>query len=67
VIVLDKGKLFCEGTPYEVFSKQEALEEIRLAVPNVVRLSNALRKAGIAVPENVLREEELAEALNDII
>ena len=37
VIILNKGSVYMEGTPIEVFSKKEALQRVHLDQPNILR------------------------------
>ena len=52
-----------EGTPREVFSRVEELEEIRLDVPQAAKLAYELRLAGMPLPDGILTIDELVEAL----
>ena len=63
VIVIDKGKVFLDGTPQEVFSQVELLKRHRLDVPQATELIYKLRGCGFELPECVLDEEECADAL----
>ncbi len=63
VFVMDSGKIAMEGTPRQVFSQVERLQELRLDVPQVTLLAHELRKKGIGLPEGILTVEELADAL----
>ena len=63
VFVMDKGKVAMEGTPGEIFSRLEELNELRLDVPQVTLLAHELQKSGVAVPDGILTCEELVEAL----
>jgi energy-coupling factor transport system ATP-binding protein len=63
VYVMEKGSVVMKGKPREIFSQVEALKQYRLDVPQVTLLAHELRKAGIPMPEVVLRKEELADAL----
>lgn len=63
VFVMDEGKIVMEGTPREVFSRVEELEDIRLDVPHATKLAYELKKAGVALPDGILTIEELVEAL----
>ena len=51
------------GTPRQIFSQVERLQELRLDVPQVTLLAHELRKKGIGLPEGILTVEELADAL----
>ena len=63
VFVMDSGHIVMQGTPREVFSHAEQLQELRLDVPAVTMLAHELRKAGVPMPEGVLTTEELIQEL----
>ncbi len=63
VIVMDKGTIVMEGTPGEIFSRIDKLQQYHLDVPQVVLLAHQLRKKGMMIPEGVLTAEELAAAI----
>ena len=63
IFVMDQGKIAMQGTPREIFAQVEKMKELHLDVPQVTLLAHELRKAGIPMPEVVLRKEELADAL----
>ncbi|MCM1058480.1 MAG: energy-coupling factor transporter ATPase [Firmicutes bacterium] len=63
VFVMDKGRIAMEGTPREIFSRVEELQELRLDVPQATLLAFELQKRGVRLPDGILTGEELAEAL----
>lgn len=63
IIVMDKGHVAMQGTPREIFSQVEKLQELRLNVPYVTLLAHELRKAGMPIPEGILTRAELVGAL----
>ncbi|MFO7154482.1 MAG: energy-coupling factor transporter ATPase [Caldicoprobacter oshimai] len=63
VIVMEQGKIVLQGTPQEVFSQVEVLKEIGLDVPQVTELAYRLRAEGLDVPLNVLKVEEMVDAI----
>ena len=63
VFVMDSGKIAMEGTPREIFSQVERLQELRLDVPQVTLLAHELQKRGIELPNGILTIEELADCL----
>ena len=63
VYVMDEGKIAMEGTPREIFSNVEALQALRLDVPQVTLLAHELKKNGVALPDGILTVEEFAEAI----
>ena len=63
VIVLNDGKIAADESPKELFAKQAFLKGLGLNVPLTAQLSAALHRRGIPIPENLLTEEEIVEAL----
>lgn len=63
VFVMDRGKIAMQGTPREVFSQVEQLQELRLDVPQVTLVARELQKKGVALPDGILTVEELTEEL----
>ena len=63
VIVMDGGKLRMEGTPREIFAREEELKALNLDVPAAVRLASQLRARGVDLPDSILTAEELVDAL----
>lgn len=67
VFVMDHGHIVMEGTPREIFSQVEKLKEYRMDVPQITLLAHELKKAGMDLPEGILTDEELLEALAKIM
>ena len=63
VYVMDRGKIVMEGSPREVFSHVEEMEQLHLGVPPVTKLAHELKKAGVRLPDGILSPEEFAEAV----
>lgn len=66
VIVMDQGKVVMQGTPKEVFSHVEELKVYRLDVPQATLVAHELQKAGLALPNGILSNEELVEELEKL-
>lgn len=62
VFIMDGGQVAMEGTPREIFSQVEKLQELRLDVPQVTLLSYELRRRGLDLPDGILTAGELADA-----
>ncbi len=60
IIIMEHGKLHADGTPAEIFSKEDLGV---LGYPFAVRMARRLRKAGIDVPADIVTDEQLAEYL----
>ncbi|MBY6054167.1 energy-coupling factor ABC transporter ATP-binding protein [Cytobacillus firmus] len=63
IIVMNKGKLYREGTPEEIFQMDEELVKLGLDIPFPVKLSKVLREKGLPLSRHYLSEEELVEEL----
>ncbi|HAL31887.1 MAG TPA: energy-coupling factor transporter ATPase [Lachnospiraceae bacterium] len=64
VFVMGKGEVKMTGTPREIFSRVEELEELRLDVPQVTRLAHELKNRGMTrLPDGILTEEELVDEI----
>ena len=66
VFVMDHGKVVMQGTPKQVFSKVEELQELRLSVPQPTLLAWELKKAGLPLPDGILTREELVSEIMKI-
>ena len=60
VVVMDKGRIFMDGTPKEVFSQPEKLWNIRLDVPQTTELLYMLKNSGMNVRTDIFDPEECA-------
>ena len=67
VIVMNRGEVYMDGAPREVFSRGDDLRALGLDVPQAVELAQRLRERGLPVPEGVYREEELQQAIEAIL
>ena len=63
VIVMNRGKIVMEGTPRDIFSQVEQMQQYHLDVPQVTLLAHELRKKGMNLPPGVTRTEELVDAI----
>ena len=60
VIILNKGKLFKDGKPEDIFSDCKNLTKIGLDIPFVIKVKNSLSKKGILIPKEINTIDELA-------
>ena len=63
IIILNDGKLFMQGSPEEIFSKQDELVAIGLDVPQSVALANKLKNAGIKLSGSIISPEECVKTI----
>ena len=63
IIVMNHGEVFLDGTPKEVFSHKQELEEIGLAVPTVTDIMHQVKELGYPVDESVTTLSDATDAL----
>ena len=63
LIVMSRGKIVSEGTPREIFAREDMMTSIGLDVPDAARLCSRLRSGGYDLPADLFRPEELKEHL----
>ncbi|MFJ8247805.1 energy-coupling factor ABC transporter ATP-binding protein [Peribacillus asahii] len=66
IIVMNKGQLYREGTPVDIFKMEKELIELGLDIPFSIKLSKALQKNGVAIEYGHLTEEELVKDLCEL-
>lgn len=63
VVVMDNGGIVLDGNPKSVFKNVEKLKSLGLDVPQATELAYKLKKVGFDMPEDILDEEECAQAI----
>ena len=63
IYCMQDGHIKMVGTPKELFSRVDELEEMKLDVPQVTKLSFELKKEGVDIPDGILTIDELVDAL----
>ena len=67
VFVMDKGKISMSGTPREIFSQTEVLQDLKLTVPPITILADELRKKGVPVSRGILTRKELVDEVLNLV
>lgn len=67
VLVMHGGKCVLQGTPSEVFAKDQYLRHIGLGLPDVTELLHQLELNGIKVPKGVFDIDRAEEFIVDLI
>ncbi len=57
ILVMNKAKVFCYDTPVNVFHRSKELEQMGLAVPQITRVFNRLKAAGVPIEDDVYTVE----------
>ncbi len=65
ILIMEKGKIIADGSPAEVFSREQELLSAGLELPHAVRIRNLLREKGLEIPDQVTDMESLADFLID--
>jgi len=63
IVVMENGRIKFSGTPHEVFSRVEELNKMGLEAPLAAELAAELRADGFNLPEWIITDEELVNAL----
>ncbi len=63
LLVMAEGKVVADGTPREIFSREEQMVSIGLGVPAAAQLCRRLIAAGYDLPPDLYRPEELRDHL----
>lgn len=63
IIVFDKGKVFLDGEPREIFKNEDKLLGVGLGIPQITSLMRTLKKKGLDINEDAITVEEAKESL----
>ena len=55
--------MLLDGTPREVFAKADVIRKANLEVPLMVELGDRLRAQGLNIPQGIINEKEMVEAI----
>ena len=58
IIAMSKGKILCSGTPHEVFSNFDILEDSGLSLPEVTEVMHKLKTAGANINPSLYTVDE---------
>ncbi len=65
ILVLNKSGIFCYEDTASVFKRADELEKIGLAVPQITKICNELRKKGIPLDDNIYTVEEACRQIKE--
>jgi energy-coupling factor transport system ATP-binding protein len=63
VIVMDHGRVVMQGTPGDIFSRNDEIIALGLGLPEVTGMMHELKLRGAAVTDKLYSEEEAAEMI----
>ena len=67
VIVLEEGRLVMDGSPEEVFDKEQELKNLKLGVPEITELAHALKENGVDLGAGILTEDEFMDRFKAVV
>lgn len=63
IVVMNKGQIYMDGTPSEVFENMAGLQSIGLDIPEVTKVVNELKAKGLKIDSKVTTLEEAKNAI----
>jgi energy-coupling factor transport system ATP-binding protein len=63
ILVIDGGRCVMEGSPTDIFAREEDMRALRLGVPEIVEIAQALKREGVALKDGILTTDELVDEL----
>ena len=63
ILVMNQGRLVCDGSPVEVFAQEEMLRGIGLDTPQISRLMSRLNKQNPNIPTGIFSVEDATREL----
>lgn len=65
IILINGGRILADGSPLEIFKaeNESKLKDNALELPFAAEMANELRRNGMAVPDGIITEEQLADYL----
>ena len=63
IIVMDKGKVFLDSNPREIFRNEDKLLSVGLGIPQITSLMRTLKNKGLDINEDSITVEEAKESL----
>ncbi len=67
LIVMNRGQVFMDGAPKDVFAKYEDLERIGLAAPQVTYVMQGLKQLGLNIPTDATTVEEAKQQIMSVL
>jgi energy-coupling factor transport system ATP-binding protein len=67
IIVMNQGKIECDGSPADIFSQHDMLDRIGLAAPQINQLMTAIHRRNPCIPSEVFSIDEAATVLAETL
>ena len=63
VVIMNRGRVLMEGTPREVFVREDFIRQAGLEVPQITNIVKALKSGGMDIPSDIYTMDEAVEAI----
>jgi len=63
ILVINKGEIVLSGTPTEIFSQIEQLENIGLSTTQAAYIARDLRQKGFDLPQDIFTVDAVVDAI----
>lgn len=67
IFVMNEGRIVIDGTPEEVFARDDILRKCKLEVPQATYIANELRKNCLKLPDGILTMERLISEIDRLM
>ena len=67
VVLMNRGIIFLDGTPREIFGKADELQQIDILLPQVTQILIKLRKSGLPVCTDIVNVDEAVGQIQGLI
>ena len=67
IVVMNKAKIFMQGSTAEVYKRAEELANVGLSVPQITELMNLLRERGLDIPTGIYTVDDAKAALTKLL
>ena len=63
VVIMNRGRVLMEGTPHEVFVREDFIRQAGLDVPQITNIVKALKAGGMDIPSDIYTMDEAVDAI----
>ena len=63
VVIMNRGRVLMEGTPREVFVREDFIRQAGLEVPQITNIVKVLKSGGMDIPSDIYTMDEAVEAI----
>lgn len=67
IVVMNRGTVFMQGAPGEVFAQSDKLSGVGLSVPQVTKVTRLLAEKGVRIDKNIYTIEQAYKEISELI